>query len=1121
MGGVAGHMSHLYDNRDLTFQKMKEILEAASEGDLDAEEKVDGQNLFLSYSLKDNEARSARNKGNLKEGGMNATELAHKFAGRGVLADAFNEGFSVFEKAVNSLSDQEKLAIFGPDANIWYNAEIMDPRSPNVINYDSQVLKIHDAGHFEFDRETGKKHRENVGKNLQILDSKIEQLQDSTSEEDFDFVRRAVTTLEKLDNEVPLQRAVSQINSAIHAENLNDDATMGEYLYQRVLNGIDTDLPVELKEEITKYLLNLPGKLNLRVIKKGLSKENLADLVGIINNKKSILQQAVYPIEKAIHDFTVEVLKGIQSRFIVDSGSEITRLQTELATAVRAITEKGAEDPETMEIMQQHLNKIGDMTNINTPVEGVVFDYDGHTYKFTGNFAPLNQILGMFKYGRSPKLKKESKENNNLLERDSAPNLKREKAEKFVLSLPKFTPSEAWGDPESMERKQIQKIFDTVGGGATIEEKLNFLNDSITNPKGGITSTTRIISTLILMESLCAVIRSFNAASAGFVFEGFLAALFRGAQEAEVSEKGNLPIQDLIAFSELGEEGEYSVPISLKLLNQTTNIEGSYTNLIDALDEFGHMVYIVARKSDDKKHIVLEKFSFTRDNFVDAISLTAKGGRSKEQNLFMLPGYNTVEKSLNMLNSIQGDSNWDQKYELLKQTAGYRNRKKAADAPDDKVTVSDEMPDGPDVESEENPPATKENPPATKENPPVTKEKPGFEDKLAALRSKRASMKKGRRTENIILTVDANRQLLKEELLLESSQTQWAISPAQLKSIKTMVDYDKLGQLPISTEAVIDVAEGYIDLLHDELGTIFQATANLSENINEYFTYQDRSDAISSGNEAINNANTVSEEMAGQLEDKDPANVKESLIKEQKSRRIALFPGKFKPPHRGHLEAITNIADRSDVDEVRILISPRDYPEVSAKQSLAIWNKYLESAPNNIGVEIADYVSPVTATYEFLSDPTETQPGDTVLLVKSSKDEESGDSRFKGAKSWAERKNPGISVEEIVEDPIVDPAGIAYSAEDIRKLISSDKKEEFTSYLPSSVDADQIWSIVKPTSDLDREIDDVVDEISTMGGGAVSGFAGGFGPPNTYNPYQKRNTTKRPKVKRAKRQRRR
>ena len=42
MGGVAGHMDHLYENRDLTFSEMKEILEAASNGELTAEEKVDG-----------------------------------------------------------------------------------------------------------------------------------------------------------------------------------------------------------------------------------------------------------------------------------------------------------------------------------------------------------------------------------------------------------------------------------------------------------------------------------------------------------------------------------------------------------------------------------------------------------------------------------------------------------------------------------------------------------------------------------------------------------------------------------------------------------------------------------------------------------------------------------------------------------------------------------------------------------------------------------------------------------------------------------------------------------------------------------------------------------------------
>ena len=51
MGGVAGHMDHLYDNPDLTFGKMKEILRAAANAELEAEEKVAGQNLFLSFSL--------------------------------------------------------------------------------------------------------------------------------------------------------------------------------------------------------------------------------------------------------------------------------------------------------------------------------------------------------------------------------------------------------------------------------------------------------------------------------------------------------------------------------------------------------------------------------------------------------------------------------------------------------------------------------------------------------------------------------------------------------------------------------------------------------------------------------------------------------------------------------------------------------------------------------------------------------------------------------------------------------------------------------------------------------------------------------------------------------------
>jgi hypothetical protein len=58
------------------------------------------------------------------------------------------------------------------------------------------------------------------------------------------------------------------------------------------------------------------------------------------------------------------------------------------------------------------MEKLKKVENISSAAEGFVFDYDGHTYKFTGNFAPINQILGLFKYGRKgiPPLEKLSEQ---------------------------------------------------------------------------------------------------------------------------------------------------------------------------------------------------------------------------------------------------------------------------------------------------------------------------------------------------------------------------------------------------------------------------------------------------------------------------------------------------------------------------------------------------------------------------------------------------------------------------------------------------------------------------------------------------------------------------------------
>jgi hypothetical protein len=56
------HIYHLYENFLLTFGELKDILKKASDGQLSVFEKTDGQNILLSYSIKNKKAMCARTK---------------------------------------------------------------------------------------------------------------------------------------------------------------------------------------------------------------------------------------------------------------------------------------------------------------------------------------------------------------------------------------------------------------------------------------------------------------------------------------------------------------------------------------------------------------------------------------------------------------------------------------------------------------------------------------------------------------------------------------------------------------------------------------------------------------------------------------------------------------------------------------------------------------------------------------------------------------------------------------------------------------------------------------------------------------------------------------------------
>tara|TARA_R110002124_G_scaffold116400_9_gene272853 strand:+ start:28 stop:2427 length:2400 start_codon:yes stop_codon:yes gene_type:complete len=436
MGGLAGHMSHLYDNPRLTFSQIKSILQDAAEGSMEGTEKTDGQNLYISFSVSKQEldfaedgARAARNKTNIKSGGMNANQLADKFSFNKPLQKSFKQALKDFEGVIKQMPRAKQEEIFGSDTNIYYNAEIINPETANVINYDSKLVSIHRGGGAEFDKETGSAveveivdpetgelitGQKDVSQHANTLADELDKIQQDMADNKFKIEMDAVFNLKALEDKEALNRALATLEDEISNEGISDSQMVIEYIMARILSmirerGMDVDEDTE-KLLLKRILLSnpsyrsaygydrMPKELDPRKIIKGATNKDKNNTIYIIKNAKEILKLAIEPIESIIHDFSVEMLKGLESLFVLDNKKETERLRKEVSKAIKAIKQSGNEA--ALEILQKQMNKLKSVENISTAAEGFVFDYDGWSYKFTGNFAPINQILGLFKYGR-------------------------------------------------------------------------------------------------------------------------------------------------------------------------------------------------------------------------------------------------------------------------------------------------------------------------------------------------------------------------------------------------------------------------------------------------------------------------------------------------------------------------------------------------------------------------------------------------------------------------------------------------------------------------------------------------------------------------------------------------
>lgn len=150
------------------------------------------------------------------------------------------------------------------------------------------------------------------------------------------------------------------------------------------------------------------------------------------------------------------------------------------------------------------------------------------------------------------------------------------------------------------------------------------------------------------------------------------------------------------------------------------------------------------------------------------------------------------------------------------------------------------------------------------------------------------------------------------------------------------------------------------------------------------------------------------------------------------------YPGKFKPPHKGHFEAAKYLASKPYINKVYVIISNVTKYGITPQDSLYIWNEYLKAEPNpKISVSISKESTPIKDIFAFMAENPDVDP----IYVAGAGEEVEGIGYFDSI----QKRFPNRVRKEIVPDQFD-----RISATQMRATVKDGNFEEFEKFVPDS-----------------------------------------------------------------------
>ena len=430
-GGAYGHMMNVHEDYTLQFEDLQRIIKQSLAGGIKGEvkEKTDGQALAVSHRA--NRVIFARNKGHYRDFGKKAIK-----GSKGVtdffkdhpndnVKEAFGFAAKDLEKAILSLSDRQKQLLFA-DGKRWINVEVIWPATVNVIPYNHELLVLHNVREYDEDGNTLSGDFNEFGRMMAGMIKQVNQhVQDK-----FTITSMPLLKLPKVEEfDKNMSDYLDTINNLLNQYDLNSNNTVGDYWVAYMSDYIQRAAkqfgyivqPDVLRKLAYRWAFKLlaPAKRPKEYSRLAINK--LPDLKSMVDNQqfiqwvgaterggelKSIFSNMIDPMKELFLKLGVELNKNISNLLTLNPSQAAQEIRQGIDEVIRDIESTG--DISLLDKLKKELNMINRLGGLEkiVPTEGLTFTYtpqgqsEPKIYKFTGMFAPVNQILGSLKFSR-------------------------------------------------------------------------------------------------------------------------------------------------------------------------------------------------------------------------------------------------------------------------------------------------------------------------------------------------------------------------------------------------------------------------------------------------------------------------------------------------------------------------------------------------------------------------------------------------------------------------------------------------------------------------------------------------------------------------------------------------